>query len=166
MKGYHSNSKLVFAYQDKESRAAAINPSLSNQADGSTVIRVVAPKVDPGQSIQTHHNYTSTNGSDYEQFATDSLVGVAVSKIIQTTTGGSSSYHPITNIVRSITQVQVPSVRGQLFDIQLTQDIEQLLSSSNNLHKAVVELYFSSGDTEDLILNLKPALYCKLILNP
>jgi len=165
MKGYHSNTKLVFAYQDKESRAAALNPNLSETSDDNTVIRVVAPKVDPGQSVQTHHNYTSTGGTDFEQFATDSLVGVAVSKIIQTTSTGVSSYNSITNIVKSITRVQNPQVQGQLFDIQFTSDVEELLNSSI-LCKAVIELYFSSGDTEDLILNLKRASHCKLIINP
>ena len=166
MKGYHSNTKLVFAYQDKESRAAALNPALSETAESSSVIRVVAPEVDPGQSMQTHHNYTSTSGTDLEQFAEDSLVGVAVSKIIQTTGGGTSSYAGITNIVKSITRVQTPEVNGQLFDIQLTQDLNELLAQAHLLHKAVIELYFSSGDTEDLVLNLREANRCELLINP
>ncbi len=165
MKGYHSNTKLVFAYQDKESRAAALNTALDINNDGSSVIRVVAPKYDPGQSVQTHPNYTSTGGTDFEQFATDSLVGVAVSKIIQTTPSGANLYASITNIVRSITRVQTPEVNGQLFDIQLTTDLNNLLEG-NTLYKAVIELYFSSGDTEDLILNLRSASRCHLIINP
>ena len=165
MKGYHSNTKLVFAYQDKESRAAALNNVLDPYNESSSVIRVVAPKMDPGQSVQTHPNYTSTGGTDFEQFASDSLVGVAVSKIIQTTAQGLSTYSSVTNIVKSITRVQTPELNGQLFDIQLTSDLDDILSGST-LHKAVIELYFSSGDTEDLILNLRSAARCKLILNP
>lgn len=167
MKGYHSNSKLVFAYQDTEARAATHNLALDPNADNQTVIRVISPKYDPGQSLQTHHNYVSSGGTGWEQYASDSLVGVAVSRIVTQAANGATSYASVNNPVKSITRVQEGGITGELFDIQLSAALEDSISSNGLLlHKAVIELYFSSGDTEDLILNLKQPSKCTLIIHP
>ena len=165
MKQFHTNTKLVFAYQDKESRAAALNPSLSATATGSSVIRVVAPKKDYAESMMTHFNY-STAGTGWEVYSTDSVVGVAISGVYRTDKITGTSTNVGTAAVQSITRVQSKEINGQLFDIQLTSELENILGSNTSLYKAVIEIFFSSGDVEDLVLNLKSAGDCKLIITP
>ena len=165
MKGLHSNTKIVFAYQDQESRAAGINKSLDPNATGSSVIRVVVPKNEHGSSLMTHHNY-STSGNGLETYANDSVVGVAISKIIRTTSDGTSSSITVTPAVRSIARVQSKEITGQLFDINLSSALDTILTNGTQLYKAVIEIFFSSGDVEDLILNLRAPSRCKLSINP
>lgn len=165
MKGYNSNSKVVFAYQTKESDAAAINTALNPNADNQSVVRVISPKVDPGQAVQTHHDNNSS-GTGWEKSGSDSLVGVAISRVLVQSINGDTTY-ATNNSVRSITRVQSSGIAGELFDIQLTTSLDNAISSNTTkLYKIVIELYFASGDTEDLILNLKQVSKCKLNINP
>ena len=169
MKGYHSNSKVVFAYQDNESNAAAINTQLSTTATGSSVIRVVQETNTPGLCVKTHPNYSSlSSATGLEEQSQDSLVGVTVSRIIRINNSGNTQAINV-NSVRSITSTYLKGYR--IFDIQLTSTFNNTLdvSSSDNgqaLYKAVIELFFSSGDTEDLILNLRGPGYLFLNISP
>lgn len=157
MRGYHSNTKLAFAFQLREDYAAADNKQLDSNAIGSSVIRIVEPKNSPGESLQTHPDYSST-GTQLDRYAMDSIVGVAVSKLTSTNLSGVTTVVPTNNIVRSITTIL--GNKNKAFDIQLTSAVNDTLDSSSlssqqPLYRAVIEIYFSSGETEDLVLNLK-----------
>ena len=165
MKGLHSNTKVVFAYQDTEARAAGINTSLNSNSIGSSVIRVVVPKNENGTSLMTHHNYSSS-GTNLETYANDSVAGVAVSKILKTTSQGVTSSIVVKPIVRSITRVQSKEIKGQLFDINLSSSLDDILDTGTDLYKAVIQIFFSSGDVEDLVLNLRSPNRCNLSINP
>ena len=163
MRGNHSNSKLVFAYQDLESRAAAHNPALDPNAVDSTIIRIVEP-LEAGTKISTHHNY-DPDGTELQQMGVDHLVSASVSAIIATTVTGATSNQNVSNPVKSISVVQ-PAAGAKVIDIVLTSGLMDSINTQSKLYKAVIELMFSSGDVEDLVLNLKTADGCKLIIDP
>lgn len=165
MKGLHSNTKVVFAYQDLESRAATTNRSLDINATSSSVIRVVVPKTEAGTSLMTHHNYSST-GIGLESYSLDSVTGVAISKIIRVNNNSGASNLLSIKPTRSITSVQSAEIKGQLFDINLSNQLDDALANNSALFKAVIEIFFSSGDVETLVLNLRSPSTCTLIISP
>jgi hypothetical protein len=164
MKGKHSNNKLVFVYQDKTERAAASNPSLNAAESGSCVIRVVQNCIDPANNIQTHHDYVSSGATQLAQIGIDSLVSASVSGIIRTSQTGASSFESTSDIVQSISHFQIGGAK--VIDIVISQTLQSIINTQSNLYKAVVELNFISGDVEDVVLNLKPADGCALIISP
>ena len=144
MKGLHSNTKVVFAYQDLESRAATTNRSLDINATSSSVIRVVVPKTEAGTSLMTHHNYSST-GIGLESYSLDSVTGVAISKIIRVNNNSGASNLLSIKPTRSITSVQSAEIKGQLFDINLSNQLDDALANNSALFKAVIEIFVRSG---------------------
>ena len=168
MKVNYTNTKLVFAYQVREDLAAALNPNLSDTNNGSSVVRVVVPKKDHGESVMTHHDFDAVSG--YQRFAADSVVGVAISRVYRTASNGNTASLGNVDPVKSITRIQTTDCGGQIFDIQLSTQFNDLLSVQNpsqpSLYKVCIEIFFSSGDVEDLILNLKSPAKCKIIVNP
>lgn len=164
MKGYHSNSKLIFAYQDRAFRAAAQNNALDPNDTSNSVIRVVEPK-DGSNSVTTHHNYNS-DGVSLEQYGSDFLVSATISAILaQGSTGTTIQVGGGIERFKSVTTITTP-IGNRVIDILLSQDVLDLINEEDFLYKAVIELAFSSGDSEDLILNLKRVSFCSLEIDP
>jgi hypothetical protein len=164
MKGYHANSKLVFAYQDKVNRAASINNSLSTADSSNCVVRVV-DVVDKSTGITTHHNYNS-EGTALEQMGSDFLVSATISCILkQDSTGGTLKVGGGIETYKSVTTITRPE-GNRVIDILLSDAVMDLVDSETFLYKAVIELVFSSGESEDLILNLKSWARTTILLDP
>lgn len=163
MKGYHSNSKLIFAYQDTVSRAAAKNSALDFNDTSNCVVRVVEPK-DGSNSVTTHHNYNS-DGVELEQYGSDFLVSATISSILRQGSSGTTIQVGGIERFKSVTTVTRPG-GNRIIDIVLSQEVIDLINEASELYKAVIELVFSSGDTEDLILNLKKVQRCSLSIDP
>jgi hypothetical protein len=124
----------------------------------------VEPK-DGSNSVTTHHNYNS-DGVSLEQYGSDFLVSATISAILaQGSTGTTIQVGGGIERFKSVTTITTPS-GNRIVDILLSQDVIDLINTEDVLYKAVIELVFSSGDSEDLILNLKSVNRCSLTINP
>ena len=165
MRGHRSSTKVAFAYQDLEGRAAGFNPNLDPNST-NVVIRVVQPGFDPGAAVMTHHNF-SEGGTGWEKIAgADTVVGAAISGVRRLSVDGTSTViYP--QLVQSITTIQNRAFGARVFDILLTSSFANTLEDDvTYLYSVIIDIFFGSGETEDLVLNLKSPSTTSLLINP
>ena len=167
MKAIHSNSRVAFAYQEIELRAAGYNSALVPYG-GRNIIRVVQPG-DGHSNTMRASDYTGDAETPVQNIAADRLVSAYVSDIIYKGVGGypeQTGSSTITKPTQSVINVQTtPLGVGCLVDIILADGaLDPVIAGLTG--RAMVVLNFESGMVETLSLYLKNPDYLFGVIDP
>ena len=174
MKAFKSNTRIAFAYQERESVAAELNPALNSTGSGY-IVRVVQPSKSPVELVLRHPDYSSSSANPVEHSAIDRLLSAYI-------TGIKKEKNPLANetigsfsanygIVSQVSTVQAPS-DGEpvIIDLKLntfiqSTDWESELKGGHAFIVAI-RLMFESGVEETLDLYLKASSHLFLSIDP